>query len=48
MTGQGTSSFWTISEKEYPVIQAKARRQKGWIFWGDETGLRSDDVRARS
>jgi transposase len=34
-------------EKEYPAIQAKARRQKGAIFWGDETGLRSDDVRGR-
>jgi transposase len=35
-------------EKQYPAIQAKARRQKGAIFWGDETGLRSDDVRGRS
>ncbi|WP_250265717.1 IS630 family transposase [Rhodovastum atsumiense] len=34
-------------EKEYPAIQTKARRQKGAIFWGDETGLRSDDVRGR-
>jgi transposase len=35
-------------ETEYPAIVAKARRQKGRIFWGDETGLRSDDVRGRS
>jgi transposase len=35
-------------ETEYPAIRAKARRQKGTIFWGDETGLRSDDVRGRS
>jgi transposase len=35
-------------ETEYPAIEAKARRQKGAIFWGDETGLRSDDVRGRS
>ena len=34
-------------ETEYPAIEAKARRQKGAIFWGDETGLRSDDVRGR-
>jgi transposase len=34
-------------KKDYPVIQAKARRQKGTIFWGDESGLRSDDVRGR-
>jgi transposase len=33
---------------EYPAIVAKARRQKGKIFWGDETGVRSDDVRGRS
>lgn len=35
-------------DTEYPAIVAKARRQKGSIFWGDETGLRSDDVRGRS
>jgi len=35
-------------ETEYPAIVAKARQQKGTIFWGDETGLRSDDVRGRS
>jgi hypothetical protein len=35
-------------ETDYPAIQAKARRQKGTIFWGDETGLRADDVRSRS
>jgi transposase len=35
-------------ETEYPAIAAKARRQKGVVFWGDETGLRSDDVRGRS
>ena len=29
-------------KKDYPAIQAKARRQKGTIFWGDESGLRSD------
>jgi hypothetical protein len=35
-------------ETDYPAIRAKARRQRGTIFWGDETGLRSDDVRGRS
>jgi transposase len=34
--------------REYPAIAAKARRARGVIFWGDETGLRSDDVRGRS
>lgn len=35
-------------ETDYPAIQARARRQNGTIFWGDETGLRADDVRGRS
>ena len=34
--------------QDYPAIWARARREKGTIFWGDETGLRSDDVRGRS
>ena len=33
---------------EYPAIVARARRAHGVIFWGDETGLRADDVRGRS
>ena len=34
--------------REYPAIVARAKRAGGVIFWGDETGLRSDDVRGRS
>ena len=34
--------------QDYPAIQARAKREKGRVFWGDETGLRSDDVRGRS
>jgi transposase len=34
--------------REYPAIAARAKRARGVIFWGDETGLRSDDVRGRS
>jgi len=34
-------------EKEYPAIQRKAKRKKAEIHWGDETGLRSDDVNGR-
>src|SRR5215208_7241182 len=30
-----------------PALVARARRARGVIFWGDETGLRSDDVRGR-
>ncbi len=33
--------------REYPAIVARARQARGVIFWGDETGLRSDDVRGR-
>ena len=33
--------------REYPAIVARARQARGIIFWGDETGLRSDDVRGR-
>jgi transposase len=34
--------------REYPAIVTRARRQRGVIFWGDESGLRADDVRGRS
>jgi transposase len=34
--------------QDYPAIVAQGRTEKGTIFWGDETGLRSDDVRGRS
>jgi hypothetical protein len=29
-------------------MAARAKAESGAIFWGDETGLRSDDVRGRS
>jgi transposase len=29
--------------KDYPAIAARAKREKGRIFWGDETGVRSDE-----
>ena len=32
----------------YPQIAARAKRERARIYWGDETGLRSDDVRGRS
>ncbi len=35
-------------EKQYPVIAARARFEGAEMHWGDETGLRSDDVRGRS
>ena len=33
--------------RDYPAIVAWARQARGTLFWGDETGLRSDDVRGR-
>lgn len=34
-------------EQDYPAIAARARREGAEIHWGDESGLRSDDVRGR-
>jgi hypothetical protein len=34
--------------RDYPEIAARAKRARGVVVWGDETGLRSDDVRGRS
>jgi len=35
-------------EEQYPAIKARAAQEGAEIHWGDETGLRSDDVRGRS
>ena len=34
--------------RDYPRIMVRARAEGGAVFWGDETGLRSADVRGRS
>jgi transposase len=34
--------------REYPAIAARTKAERGVIVWGDESGLRSDDVRGRS
>jgi transposase len=34
-------------DEEYPVIAARAKVEGAEIHWGDEMGLRSDDVRGR-
>lgn len=34
-------------DETYPVIAARAKAEQAEIHWGDETGLRSDDVRGR-
>ena len=33
--------------QEYPAIVGGGPQARGTIFWGDETGLRADDVRGR-
>jgi DDE superfamily endonuclease len=35
-------------EQDYPAIAARAKAEGAEIHWGDESGLRSDDVRGRS
>lgn len=34
-------------DEDYPVIAARAKTEGAQIHWGDESGLRSDDVRGR-
>lgn len=34
--------------KEYPAIQKKSRKEGAVIYWGDETGMRSDHQAGRS
>ena len=35
-------------EKTYPGITRRAKREDAEILWGDQTGIRNDDVRGRS
>jgi len=35
-------------QEQYPAIAARAKAEGAEIHWGDESGLRSDDVRGRS
>lgn len=34
-------------DEDYPIIAARAKAEGAEIHWGDESGLRSDDVRGR-
>ena len=34
-------------DEDYPAIAARAKAEGAEIHWGDESGLRSDDVRGR-
>jgi transposase len=35
-------------EKDYPLVQKRAKKEKALIYWGDEMGLRSDHAVGRS
>lgn len=35
-------------QKQYPAIRALAQRERATLFWGDETGMRSDHQAGRS
>lgn len=45
---QDRSAVQRWLDEEYPAIAGRAAAEGGEIYWGDETGLRSDDVRGRS
>lgn len=44
------SAGWTrrIRSETYPQIARRAQAEGAKIHWGDDTGLRSDDVRGRA
>jgi hypothetical protein len=44
---QSSAAVKTWLKQDYPTIAARARAEGAEIHWGDETGLRSDDVRGR-
>lgn len=35
-------------KEDYPIIEKRAKSEKARIFWGDETGIRSDHHRGRT
>jgi transposase len=45
--GQRPAEVRKWLDEEYPKIAARAKTEGAEIHWGDETGLRSDDVRDR-
>lgn len=45
---QKPAAVRTWLDQTYPQIKERAKKEKADIHWGDETGLRSDDVRGRS
>jgi transposase len=45
--GQDPAAVRRWLRRDYPAIAARAKAEGGAVFWGDETGLRADDVRGR-
>ncbi|MCE4874433.1 winged helix-turn-helix domain-containing protein, partial [Campylobacter coli] len=44
---QRPAEVQTWLNEEFPAIADRAKTEGAEIHWGDETGLRSDDVRGR-
>ena len=44
---QSPSAVKKWLDEDYPVIAARAKAEGAEVHWGDESGLRSDDVRGR-
>ena len=45
---QSASKVEKWLKDEYPEIKAKAKQENAEIYWGDETGIRSDTQHGRS
>ena len=45
---QGPVAVRRWLRRDYPAAVRRAKRARGIVGWGDETGLRADDVRGRS
>jgi len=45
--GQSPTAVKHWLETDYPAMAAQAKKEGAEIYWGDATGLRSDDVRGR-
>jgi transposase len=46
--GQDPAAVRRWLRRDHPEVVARAKRVRGIVVWGDETGLRSDDGRGRS
>jgi hypothetical protein len=46
--GQSAAAAKKWLDEDYPAIAHQTKAERAEIHWGDESGLRSDDVRERS